>query len=77
MDELRTLNCGADILPDARIVDNGRIVTSAGISAGIDAALYIVARLFGQAAAAGTAHYMQYDWNYRSVDGESVVRIDG
>ncbi len=76
MKELRTLNCGADILPDARIVDNGRIVTSAGISAGIDAALYIVARLFGQEAAAGTAYYMQYDWNYRSVDGKSVVKID-
>lgn len=76
MDELRSLNCAANILPDARIVDNGRIVTSAGISAGIDAALYIVARLFEQAAAAGTAHYMQYDWNYRSVDGKSVVKID-
>ena len=76
MDELRTLNCGANILPDARIVDNGRIVTSAGISADIDAALYIVARLFGQPSAAETARYMQYDWNYRSVDGKSVVKID-
>jgi transcriptional regulator GlxA family with amidase domain len=76
MDELRTLNCGAYILPDARIVDNGRIVTSAGISAGIDAALYIIARLFGQPSAAETANYMQYDWNYRSVDGKSVVKID-
>jgi transcriptional regulator GlxA family with amidase domain len=74
MDELRTLNCGADILPDARIVDNGRIVTSAGISAGIDAALYIVARVFGQPSATETARYMQYDWNYRSVDGKSVVK---
>ena len=76
MEELRSLNCGANILPDARIVDNGRIVTSAGISAGIDAALYILARLFGQPSAAETASYMQYDWNYRSVDGESVVKID-
>jgi transcriptional regulator GlxA family with amidase domain len=76
MDELRILDCGVDILPDARIVDNGRIVTSAGISAGIDAALYIVARLFGQRSAAETARYMQYDWNYRTVDGKSVVTID-
>lgn len=75
MDELRSLGSGATILPDARIVDNGRIITSAGISAGIDASLYIVARLFGQSAAAETARYMQYDWNYRSVDGKSVVRI--
>ena len=76
MDELRGLNCGANILPDARIVDNGRIITSTGISAGIDAALYIVARLFGQLSAAETARYMQYDWSYRSVDGKSVVKID-
>lgn len=76
MEELRSLNCGANILPDARIVDNGRIVTSAGISAGIDAALYLVARLFGQPSAAETARYMQYDWNYRSADGKSVVKID-
>ncbi len=76
MEELRSLNCGADILPEARIVDNGRIVTSAGISAGIDAALYVVARLFGQPSAAEAAHYMQYDWNYRRVDGKSVVKIE-
>jgi transcriptional regulator GlxA family with amidase domain len=76
MGELRALNCGADILSDARIVDNGRIVTSAGISAGIDAALYIVARLFGEPSAAETARYMQYDWNYRSADGKLVVRVD-
>lgn len=76
MEELRSLNCGADILPEARIVDNGRIVTSAGISAGIDAALYVVARLFGQPSAAEAAHYMQYDWNYRSADGKSVVKIE-
>jgi transcriptional regulator GlxA family with amidase domain len=75
-DELRSLNCGAHILPDARIVDNGRIVTSAGISAGIDASLYIVARLFGQPSAAETARYMQYDWKYRSADGKLVVKID-
>ena len=76
MDELRSLNCGAYILPVARIVDNGRIVTSAGISAGVDAALYIVGRFFGQESAEETAYYMQYDWNYRSADGKLVVKID-
>src|SRR5687767_11397688 len=40
----------AETVPDAivrrdqRFVDNGRIITSAGISAGIDAALHVVAR---------------------------------
>ncbi|CAN5379386.1 DJ-1/PfpI family protein [soil metagenome] len=76
MEELRGLNCGANIHPDARIVDNGRIVTSAGISAGIDAALYVVARLFGERSAAETARYMQYDWSHRSVDGKSLVKVE-
>ncbi|HEX5379141.1 MAG TPA: DJ-1/PfpI family protein [Phenylobacterium sp.] len=66
LDELRALDCAA-VLPDARIVDNGHIVTSAGVSAGIDAALHIVGRLVGGAAAAETARYMQYDWRPEAV----------
>jgi transcriptional regulator GlxA family with amidase domain len=61
LEELRALDCGA-VLPQARIVDNGSIVTSAGVSAGIDAALHIVGRLLGRPAAIETAKYMQYDW---------------
>ncbi|MES2895969.1 MAG: DJ-1/PfpI family protein [Pseudomonadota bacterium] len=61
MEELRALDCG-EILPTARVVDNGRVLTSAGISAGLDAALHIVARAVGPEAAAETARYMQYDW---------------
>jgi transcriptional regulator GlxA family with amidase domain len=52
------------MLADARVVDEGRIVTSAGVSAGIDMALHIVARLHGEDAAAFTARRMEYDyWN--------------
>jgi len=43
-----------------RYVDNGKIVTSAGVSAGIDAALHIVWRLCGPEVAAETARYMEY-----------------
>jgi transcriptional regulator GlxA family with amidase domain len=64
---LRTLDCAA-VLPDARVVDNGTVVTSAGISAGIDAALHLVARLVGQNIAEETAGYMQYDWLHREVE---------
>ncbi|HET9983208.1 MAG TPA: hypothetical protein VFQ38_06465, partial [Longimicrobiales bacterium] len=46
-----------------RIVDNGRIVVSAGISAGIDAALHVVAKLHGRDRALETARYMEYDWS--------------
>ena len=47
---------------DVRWVDDGDIVTSAGISAGIDAALHIVGRLFGEELARRTARQMEYTW---------------
>ena len=46
---------------NVRFVDNGKIVTTAGVSAGIDGALHIVSRLLGEEAAHGTARYMEYD----------------
>jgi transcriptional regulator GlxA family with amidase domain len=45
-----------------RFVDNGRVITSAGISAGIDMSLHVVARLLGEEQAEETARYMEYDW---------------
>lgn len=48
--------------PEQRFIDNGKIITSAGISAGIDMSLYVVAKLLGQAQAWETAKYMEYDW---------------
>ena len=74
--ELRALDSGAEILPEARIVDNGRLIVSAGVSAGIDAALYIVSRLLGGELAEQTARYMQYEWTCHQVDGRKVVKIE-
>jgi transcriptional regulator GlxA family with amidase domain len=51
-----------NVLADARVVDEGRIITSAGISAGIDMSLYVVERLFGAETAQWTARRMEYDW---------------
>ncbi|MBP3954426.1 DJ-1/PfpI family protein [Gemmata sp. G18] len=45
---------------DKRFVDNGKIVTSAGVSAGIDASLHVVEKLHGKEEAEKTARYMQY-----------------
>lgn len=45
-----------------RVVDNGKIILSAGISAGIDMSLYVVAKLLGKEQALETAHHMEYDW---------------
>lgn len=45
-----------------RFVDNGRIVTTAGISAGIDGSLHVIARLLGRRTADQVASYMEYHW---------------
>ena len=44
---------------DLRFVDDG-LITSAGVSAGIDMALHVVDQLCGASVAAETAHYMDY-----------------
>jgi transcriptional regulator GlxA family with amidase domain len=62
MDELRQAAPQTTILPEERFVDNGRIITSAGISAGIDMSLYVVARLHGVEESIATARQMQYDY---------------
>ncbi|HXN35076.1 MAG TPA: DJ-1/PfpI family protein, partial [Opitutaceae bacterium] len=61
IDRLRELAPGASVDPSARFHDNGRLLTSAGISAGIDCSLHLVGRLLGDEAAAATAAYMEYE----------------
>jgi len=51
-----------------RFVDNGRVITAAGISAGIDMSLYVVQRLYGSKIAAKTAAYMEYESTFRKSD---------
>ncbi len=51
----------AKVLANVRYVDNGRILTTAGISAGIDGALHLVAKLKGEAEAMRIAKHMEYD----------------
>lgn len=61
IDDLRNAAPKTKVHAGTRFVDNGNIVTTAGVSAGIDGALHIVARLYGKDVAAGTAKYMEYD----------------
>lgn len=62
-DDLAALAPDTTLHRDKRFVDNGRIVTSAGISAGIDMSLYVVARLHGIEQARWTARHMEYHWD--------------
>jgi transcriptional regulator GlxA family with amidase domain len=48
---------------DVRFVDTGKIVTTAGVSAGIDGALHVVDRLLGHNAAMRVARGMEYKWD--------------
>jgi transcriptional regulator GlxA family with amidase domain len=62
LDELRSGWPQVEVKTGQRWVDTGRIVSSAGISAGIDMSLHLVARLSGAALADRTARQMDYDW---------------
>jgi len=63
IDDLRRMFPDLMVREEARWIDEGDIVTSAGISAGIDMSLYLVARLAGEDLAHKTARQMEYDWN--------------
>jgi transcriptional regulator GlxA family with amidase domain len=60
LDLLREVAPRATVLANKQFIDNGRVMTSAGVSAGIDLSLYAVGKLLGEAAAAETARWMEY-----------------
>lgn len=62
--ELLAKTCpSARMMPGRRFVDNGKVIVSAGVSAGIDMSFHVVARLLGVELAIETARYMEYDWD--------------
>jgi transcriptional regulator GlxA family with amidase domain len=60
-DELLPLGSGIEPRPDDRFVDDGDVVTGAGVSAGIDMALHLVGRLASPERAREVRRYIQYD----------------
>ncbi len=63
IDELQRQYPKAVVTNGRRFVDNGQVVTTAGISAGIDGSLHVVARLLGRRVADQVARYMEYHWS--------------
>ncbi len=53
----------ASVIDDKRIVDNDKIVTSAGLSSGIDGALHVVEKLYGSGFTQQVANQMEYNWD--------------
>jgi transcriptional regulator GlxA family with amidase domain len=59
---LRESYPGLNVLEDRRWVDEGDIITSGGISAGLDMSFHIVAKIHGVELAQRTARQMEYEW---------------
>jgi transcriptional regulator GlxA family with amidase domain len=61
LDLLAGLGTNIELRPDDRFVDRGPVVTAAGVSAGIDVALHLIARLHSIERARDVRRYIQYD----------------
>jgi transcriptional regulator GlxA family with amidase domain len=68
IDDLQEMTPKAKVIRNIRFVDNGKIITTAGISAGIDGALHVVSRIRGEKTARATAENMEYD-KWKPADG--------
>ena len=54
------------VVHDRRFVDNGKIITAAGLSSGIDGALHVIAAMKGNGTAQQTALSEEYEWRPNS-----------
>lgn len=61
-EELRRSGKDITVIERTKMVDSGFIITSGGISAGIDMSIGMVEKALGRSAAVETAQYMEYDW---------------
>lgn len=66
INDLRAMFPNLEVKEQMRWVDEGKIVTSAGISAGIDMSLHLVERLVNRDLALSTARQMEFDWTENS-----------
>jgi transcriptional regulator GlxA family with amidase domain len=69
-DELRAVAPNTTVREGVRMVDNGNLILYAGVSAGIDMSLHVVARLLGVEVARETASYMEYDGKWEGAPTE-------
>jgi len=51
------------IVWDKKYVDSGRIITTAGLSSGVEGSLYTVSKLLGMGIAQSIALHIEYNWN--------------
>jgi putative intracellular protease/amidase len=79
------------VVHDQRYVDNGKIITTAGLSSGIDGAFHLIGKLKGKGVAQSTALGMEYRWDpdskfaraaladryFPDLDVEDILATDG
>lgn len=63
LDEFERTYPQVRLVRDQRYTDNGRVLTSAGLSSGIDASLYLVSKIQGMDRARSLALHLEYDWD--------------
>jgi putative intracellular protease/amidase len=63
IDSLAAAGKNIKTVNDKRYVDNGKIITTAGLSSGIDGALYLVSKIDGLGTAQQVALGIEYDWD--------------
>lgn len=63
-------------IPGRRFLDNGKVITTAGVSAGIDGALHLVARTLGRYVADRTAEYMEYAWTPQAYSTAKYAQLN-
>lgn len=51
------------VVKNRRVVDTGKIITTGGLSSGLDGALHVIDRWMGRADAKDVARGLEYDWN--------------
>jgi transcriptional regulator GlxA family with amidase domain len=61
LEDLSELGRDVDVRPDQRFVDSGNVITASSVSAGIDMALHLVARLHSEERAREVRRHIQYD----------------
>jgi transcriptional regulator GlxA family with amidase domain len=71
IEDMKSMVPNVTVEKDVRWVDQGTLITSAGISAGIDMALHLVSRLESESLALATAKQMDYRWIRDSNDSPS------
>ena len=63
---LREVAPKTKVVDDRRFVDNGKIITTAGLSSGIDGSLNVIERFLGRGTAHMAALGMEYNWDPES-----------